>query len=57
MYVGQQDTAQSADIWGKFVSDGSADMWGVETVRGESGAEYEISVIVMVVTQYLAHNG
>ena len=51
MYVGQQDTAQSADIWGKFVSDGSADM------RGESGAEYEISVIVMVVTQYLAHNG
>ena len=39
MYVGQQDTAQSADIWGKFVSDGSADMWGVETVRGESGAE------------------
>ena len=40
MYVGQQDTAQSADIWGKFVSDGSADMWGVETVRGESGAEY-----------------
>ena len=57
MYVGQQDTAQSADIWGKFVSDGSADMWGVETVRGESGAECEISVIVMVVTQYLAHNG